>query len=51
MKKYPIPANCTTMEPSKLNAEVKTSLLEPLITRGNRMIEKKQKVSLCFAAL
>lgn len=49
--KYPTPENCLTLEPQKMNAEIKASLLEPLIKKDNRLVEKQQKVCLCLSAL
>ncbi|XP_076663546.1 uncharacterized protein LOC143366371 [Andrena cerasifolii] len=50
-KKYPTLENCTTMEPPKLNPEIKVTVLEPIIVRGNKIEEKQQKVSVCLAAM
>ncbi|XP_074110239.1 uncharacterized protein LOC141534655 [Cotesia typhae] len=40
LAKYPTPENCLTLEPQKMNAEIKASLLEPLIKKDNRLVEK-----------
>lgn len=49
--KYPVPENCAIIEPPELNPEVKASLLEPIIARDKRMVEKQKDVSLCLAAV
>ncbi|XP_076283313.1 uncharacterized protein LOC143210388 [Lasioglossum baleicum] len=50
-RKYPIPENCITMEPPKLNPQIRATLLDPLISRDKKIVEKQQKVSVCLAAL
>ncbi|CAD6233742.1 GSCOCG00012294001-RA-CDS [Cotesia congregata] len=50
-KKYPTPENCLILEPQKLNAQIKASLLEPLINKDKRLIEKQRKVCVCLSAL
>ena len=42
-KKYPTLENCTTMEPPKLNSEIKATVLESIIVRDNKIAEKTAK--------
>lgn len=46
-----MPGNCIIFEAPKLNAEIKASFLEPLITRDKRIVEKQQKIAIFLAAL
>lgn len=50
-KRHPMPENCVPFEAPKLNAEIKASLMDPLITRDGRIAEKQQEVAICLAGL
>ncbi|KAL7300729.1 hypothetical protein TKK_0006708 [Trichogramma kaykai] len=51
MKKYPIPGNCTFLDPPKLNKEVETAVSEICKTRDARIIAKHEKLQACLGGL
>lgn len=50
-KKHLTPENCVIFEPPKLNAEIKASVLEPIISRDNKIVDTQRKVSYCLSTL
>jgi len=47
-QRYAILENCNQIEPLKLNPEIKTSLLDSLIKKDKKIIEKQHKVAMCL---
>lgn len=51
IKKYPVPENCTMVNPPKLNLEVQARLTDPNKKRDDRILAKQAKLAAALAAL
>lgn len=51
IRKNPPPSNCMSIDPPKLNVEIKVSLPEVMVKRDSRLIGKQQKITACLALL
>lgn len=51
LKKHPIPENCTLMDASKLNPELKAAATEAAITRDMRIASKQERIAGCLTAV
>ncbi|XP_066590809.1 uncharacterized protein [Prorops nasuta] len=51
IKKYPPPANCTFLDPPKINEEVHHAMNEIARTRDKRIVSKQQKLVACLSGL
>lgn len=50
IKKYPPPKNCTFFEPPKLNAVIKSVMLDTIVKRDERIMTRQEKISAALAA-
>lgn len=50
IKKFPLPKNCTFLDPPKLNKEIKLSVGESCQARDARIVEKHEKLLACLSA-
>ena len=51
IKKYPVPENCTFLDPPKLNVEVDRAITDVARFRDKRILDKQQKLAACLAAI
>lgn len=51
LRTYPAPANCLEIKPPKLGPEFKGGLVESVLIRDKRLVEKQEKTVACLSAL
>lgn len=51
LDKYPPPKNCTSIDPPKLNPEVKVTLTETIIKKDARVVDRQERIAACLASL